>query len=250
MIYITIFVILGTLLHQSLAATCWRNTVCSGPLQAAFPGLWDANNFSPSSRNASPVRILNEDGEFLANYPGPAELKGDGALLIFDFGKEVGGIVTVTYTATASGTLGLAFSESKNWTGIYSDDSNGALDPKAQVDGALFYNIKPTTEANYTMPDAKMRGGFRYLTIFARGDIQITLHNITCELSFAPTWSNLRAYGGYFDSSDPLLNKIWYSGAYTLQTNSVPSNSGRVFPLGTGWANDGQLNLGTSDPSI
>ena len=101
------------------------------------------------------------------------------------------------------------------------------------------------------MPDDKMRGGFRYLTLFSTGNVQIQLLSITCELSFAPAWSNLQAYGGYFDSNDPLLNKIWYSGAYTLQTNSIPPSSGRAFPIiGSGWENNAQLNLGTGDPTI
>jgi hypothetical protein len=101
------------------------------------------------------------------------------------------------------------------------------------------------------MPDSKMRGGFRYLTLFSSGNVQIQLLYITCEISFAPAWSNLRAYGGYFDSSDSLLNKIWYSGAYTLQTNAIPPSSGRAFPIiGNGWSNDAQLNLGTTDPTI
>lgn len=57
--------------------------------------------------------------------------------------------------------------------------------------------------------------------------------------------ANLRAYQGYFHSSDELLNKIWYSGAYTLQTNNVPPNTGRWVPmLSGGWANNGTLGPG------
>lgn len=42
-----------------------------------------------------------------------------------------------------------------------------------------------------------------------------------------------------------MLNKIWYSGAYTLQTNSVPVNTGRQIPaLVNGWANNGTMGPG------
>ena len=67
------------------------------------------------------------------------------------------------------------------------------------------------------------------------------------EIGFQPTWSNLRAYQGYFHSNDEELNKIWYSGAYTLQTNAVPINTGRQIPaLKVGWANNGTLSNGTT----
>ncbi|CAK7202238.1 hypothetical protein SEUCBS139899_004960 [Sporothrix eucalyptigena] len=110
------------------------------------------------------------------------------------------------------------------------------------------------------MPDSSLRGGFRYLTVFLvdnDGDdddsddghtstpTTVTLRNVTLELAFQPTWPNLRAYQGYFDSNDPVLNRIWYAGAYTLQTNAVPPTTGRRVPfLKTGWANDGLLGPG------
>lgn len=97
------------------------------------------------------------------------------------------------------------------------------------------------------MPDKVMRGGFRYLTVFLITDAVTTikLSDIQLEISFQPTWSNLRAYQGYFHSDDELLNRIWYAGAYTLQTNSVPVNTGRWVPmLPNGWANNGTLGPG------
>ncbi|KAL1892259.1 hypothetical protein Sste5346_007215 [Sporothrix stenoceras] len=98
------------------------------------------------------------------------------------------------------------------------------------------------------MPDASLRGGFRYLTVFlvAEGedntDLSVNFHNVTLDIAFQPTWPSLRAYQGYFDCDDPVLNRIWYAGAYTLQTNAVPPTTGRRVPfLKTGWANDGLL---------
>lgn len=246
-------VALGALLSQEIAvvvaAQCWRNTPCTGPTNAAFSGDWDKYNFAPASRTVSPVSFHPPGGGAPTNFPGAAVLRGNNAQLIFDFGKEVGGIVTVTYSATGSGSLGLAFTEAKNWTGEASDSSNGSFNP----DGALFTTVNPTTESSYTMPDAKLRGGFRYLTLFTQtsGSVSVDIHNVTVELAFQPGWSNLRAYQGYFSCSDPLLTKIWYSGAYTLQTNAIPPHTGRQFPiLGSSWRNDLDLSVGTTGGTV
>jgi len=42
-----------------------------------------------------------------------------------------------------------------------------------------------------------------------------------------------------------LLNRIWYAGAYTLQSNAVPVNTGRQVPtLSYGWANNATMGPG------
>ncbi len=244
---------LGTILVQAvgiIATGCWRDTTCTGPLTAAFPGDWDENNFAPSSRTSSPVSFFSSNTGSVSAYPGTTTLDGNGAQVIFDFGKLVAGITTVTYGATGSGQIGLAFTEAQNWTGPASDFSNGSSGP----DGAVYGTVATTSESNYTVSDAQLRGGFRYLTVFAQssGDITIDIQNLTVEIAYLPEWSNLRAYQGYFNCSDGLLNKLWYSGAFTLQTNAIPAlSTGRHFPiLGSGWANDEDLDLGTTGPTI
>lgn len=193
------------------------------------------------------MHILSPENTIQSEFPGPATLQGNGSLLIFDFGLEVGGIVTVKYEAQGTGALGFAFSEAKNWTGKWSDSSNGAFGP----DGAIYASVTSTSSGSYTIPDEKLRGGFRYLSLFSTtdNDIVISIKDIALEISYQPTWSNLRAYGGYFDCSDELLNRVWYAGAYTLQTNAVPPNTGRQYPLiSTGWLNN--AFLGTNGSSI
>jgi hypothetical protein len=247
-----ILLLVDAFIPLTLAALspCWRDTACTGPTDPSFHGPWEANNLSPTSRTISPVQILRSDHSVQSVYPGTASLNASDTLLIFDFGKEVGGLVTLKYTAKGSGTLGLAFSEARNWTGMVSDSSNGA--GPIGSDGALTVDITAdTTDGSYTMPDAKLRGGFRYLSLFTTTsttiDVEITA--ISLEISFQPAWANLQAYGGYFHSNDDSINKIWYAGAYTLQTNAVPSNAGRTYPLLTsGWSNDAYL--GTDGISV
>lgn len=235
------------LVPQSLAEKCWRNTTCSGPADSAFHGPWDQNIYAPSSRTVRPKKVLvppafNSAADCVGSEV--RTLHGNGSMLVFDFGQEVGGIVRLNYTATDSGVLGLAFSEARDWIGEWSDSSNGVFKGH---DGAVYATFTEAGMGSYVMPDDKLRGGFRYLTIFLMTTLEtdVWIQDVALELAFQPTWSNLRAYQGYFHSNDQLLNRIWYSGAYTLQTNAVPVHTGRRVPLVTwGWANDRALGPG------
>lgn len=231
---------------------CWRDSPCSGPASASFSGPWEADNLSPKSRQFAPVRVLDGQLNVVSDWKGQTNLAGNGALRIFDFGKEVGGVLNLQYSACGKGSLGIAFSESSNFTGVNSDESNGS----SGSDGAITVPIDASqcnTRLGYTLPDAKQRGGFRYLSLYStaasNSNINVTITDINLEISFQPTWPDLRAYQGYFHSSDQLLNRIWYAGAYTIQTTAVSPNSGREYPLvNQGWMND--ANLGTTAPTV
>ncbi|OQE30470.1 hypothetical protein PENFLA_c003G06452 [Penicillium flavigenum] len=237
--------ILWSLFSLSSADTCWRETTCSGPTDTAFSGPWEKNIYAPASRTVRPASTLSElktNAVTDSSHPYKATLHGNGSIIVFDFGIEVGGIVHLDYTSTGSGALGLAFTEAKNWIGEWSDSSSALYH-----DGALYANISSTGKGTYVMPDKYLRGGFRYLTVFLLTDdsTSVQIDDLTLELAFKPTWSNLRAYQGYFHCSDELLNRIWYSGAYTLQTNEVPVDTGRVTKgVTSGWVNNGTLGPG------
>lgn len=245
--YLKIVLSLLALLPIVLAQTCWKNTTCSGPEHSAFAGPWEQGIYAPSSRTVRPKKIFpitNLSQNLAYAQAMPVTLHGNGSLIVFDFGIEVGGIVTLEYTSSGSGALGIAFTEAKNWIGEWSDSSNGAFQGP---DGALYANFTQAGTGSYTMPDKSLRGGFRYMTVFlvTNESINVQIQDVSLEIGFQPTWSNLRAYQGYFHSNDELLNRIWYSGAYTLQTNSVPVNTGRQVPmLHTGWANNATLGPG------
>lgn len=229
---------------------CWRDTQCRGPKDLTWPGSWEKYNYSPTSRYIAPTSIIKSNSTEKYTRSGRTTLRGHSASVIYDFGKEVGGIVTVTYRSNATGTLGLAFTEGKNWTGPASDSSNGSFQP----DGAVLGPFTSTHEAKYVVPDSQIRGGFRYLTVFIAGiagPVHIEILDVSLEISFQPDWPNLKAYRGYFSSSDDLLNKIWYAGAYTLQTNAIVPDQGRAWPMiGGSWRNDNQCNVGSDEPVI
>lgn len=201
-------------LTSVVAQSCWRDTKCTGPQTAAFPGEWESNLFAPPSRTVTPKAVFDlgtgETSDIKA-----VSFATTKSGVYYDFGFEVGGIATIQFTVTSvdgDGALGIAFTEAKNWIGPISDSSNGNT---ARKDGAIYANFSSTGDQTYVMPDELLRGGFRYMTIFLTGATSsVTINDVSVELSFQPTWSNLQAYQGYFHSSDDMLNKIWYSGAY------------------------------------
>lgn len=175
------------------AQSCWQNTSCSGPSETAFPGEWEATIYAPDSRTVSPVSFLSlSDASIVSSWPDSAHLQGNGSAWVFDFGKEVGGIVTVDYAASGAGALGLAFSEAKNWIGLWSDSSDGSF---KYGDGAIYSNFTESGNYSYTMDLPHLRGGFRYLTLFIitnETSSAIDVGSINLDIGFQPTWPNLR----------------------------------------------------------
>lgn len=247
---ITLLSLLGPALAAPDVQACWRNSTCDGPTQPAFPGPWDKYNYAPTSRYITPKTLVSLPSRLRAGKYDPKATRisaqSDGT--VFDFGFEVGGILSFDYELSGNApnaTVGLAFTEAKDYIGRKSDNSNGGTGQ----DNALLFRLNGTTKGQYTMPDVSLRGGFRYLTIFLVADSSTTtivVKNICLEISFQPTWPNLRAYQGYFSSSEQVLDKVWYSGAYTLQTNSVPGNTGRanVQTNRVGWDNAAYIGPG------
>jgi hypothetical protein len=241
--------------HTSLVAAgaCWGDTPCTGPTEAAFQNAkWEKYNYSPASRVVQPKTVMYADKSIAGNYPLHNPFTGDNQILIFDFGQETGGTVRLKYKAKENGKMGLAFSESLNSVGENSDFSNGS----GGQDGAIYFDVGPTGTdfGYYDMPVDKLRGGFRYLTLFttqSQPTQLVDVVEVNVDIGFAPAWPNPQAYQGYFWSNDDKLNKIWYAGAYTLQTNSVPPSAGRAFPiLGGGWENNKNLDMGTRQSTI
>lgn len=95
----------------------------------------------------------------------------------------------------------------------------------------------PLPNGLWTQPSYTLRGGYRYLSIASSTSSSVSFSNVSCDISFAPNMEDLRAYEGYFHASDNVgyqgdmdfLNKLWYSGAYTVQTNSIGVNTGRSY---------------------
>ena len=83
---------------------------------------WEAFNYSPSSRTVEPTSVYTTVGDVTAAdavLTGKrTRLSGAGAAVTLDFGKDVGGIVTLHFSGSAGAQqVGLAFSESSKYVG-------------------------------------------------------------------------------------------------------------------------------------
>ncbi|MBA2677413.1 MAG: alpha-L-rhamnosidase [Ktedonobacteraceae bacterium] len=228
----------GALLAQSHS-----NTSLVHAAAASTPG--DAYNYSPTTRTLAPTAIYTTSGtvsnptNLLAGQS--TRLSGKNAYVAIDFGKEVGGIVTLTFAGSSdsSQSIGLAFSESSNNVGTNSDASSGG-----GADGAIYAAVAGA--GAYTMPGDKLRGGFRYLTLFLNSSGWVDINGVSLNFTAEPAMSNPAAYPNYFYSNDSLLNKIWYAGAYTVQLDTINPTQGRVWPApSSGWENNGTVGVGS-----
>ncbi|MFD0026561.1 alpha-L-rhamnosidase C-terminal domain-containing protein [Streptomyces sp. NPDC058382] len=232
------------------------------PYRKAPAGRWDAHNLSPASRTVRPVAVYTTSGtvEGAASLTsrhgsGTARLTGAGSSLTLDFGKEVGGFVTLTVAGSSArdGIVGLTYSELSTYVGpSASDGSNGGTNdepavrypapPGGRVDTSKDVPVAEDGSAREVTPASQQRGGFRYLTLVNESGGTLALTGVTVRVTFAPNARDLRAYPNYFHCDDDLLNRIWYAGAYTVQTNIIASDEGRVWgPPDTGWANDARV---------
>ncbi|KAL1594628.1 hypothetical protein SLS60_010389 [Paraconiothyrium brasiliense] len=161
-----------------------------------------------------------------------------------DFGVEVGGWISLNVNTTSTSTpqLSLAFAESPSFVRAISDDTGSIA--TQDYDKALSVSV-PEGSTWYRVPEERFRGGFRFLTIVAQS--QVTVTNITCEIGFATETRDLRKYAGYFytpDIDQQILNRAWYAGAYTVQTNIAPQNTGRFLPqVKDGWAYNNTIGV-------
>ncbi len=209
----------------------------------------DKYNYAPSTRTLKPIAVQGMMGSIVnpnnvLNGDATA-IVGNGSYLVLDFGKEVGGVISLTFAASsdAEQSVGVAFSESLPYVGPSSDQSNGSGTP----DGAV---IGPVPGAStYTVPRKYLRGGFRYLTVFLNSAGWVHLSGVSLEFSPDPERAVPNDYPNYFYSNDDTLNKAWYGGAYTFQTNIVRNDEGRAWPPANGlW--DNSLTVGEAGNAV
>jgi hypothetical protein len=83
----------------------------------------DKYNYAPSSRTLTPVSVYAMNGSIVnpnnVLTGNATAIVGKGAYVVLDFGKEVGGVVTLTFAAAADAnqSVGIAFSESSLYVG-------------------------------------------------------------------------------------------------------------------------------------
>jgi hypothetical protein len=202
--------------------------------------------FAPASRTLAPTAIFTQSGDVQAAgflHGGVLRLSGNNASVTLDFGVEVGGLVTLAFGAASDTgqSVGLAFSESSQYVGQTSDASNGGQG----ADGALQAPVSPS--GSYTVPTAKLRGGFRYLTLFLTSAGWVEIRAVSLQFTAAPAMGTPNLFPNYFESNDALLDQIWYAGAHTVELALIDPTEGRVWPAPTtGWDNSATVGVGTT----
>ncbi|GLY92042.1 alpha-L-rhamnosidase C-terminal domain-containing protein [Actinoallomurus iriomotensis] len=220
--------------------------VAGTPAKAGATRPWDAYNLSPKTRTIRPVAIYNSNGSVTdpsAVLTGEqTRISGKGSYVTLDFGKEVGGLTTLHFAGSdGAQRVGLAFNESSDYVpDVVSDSSTGG--PRSN-DGILYADVNGKT--TYTTPAKYLRGGFRYLTILLDSAGSVDLDGVSVYFTSAPTMEHPADYANYFYSSDSLLNRIWYAGAYTMQLNTIDPKTGRVWEAPAElWDNTGDVGVG------
>ncbi|KAJ7258225.1 glycoside hydrolase family 78 protein [Mycena rebaudengoi] len=215
-------------------------------------GPWDAFNYAPKSKTVRPVSVRSISGKvrgaegLVRNSAAQATFSGNSSFVVLDWGIEVGGILSLTIEdATESSQFSLSFTESPEFISPDRSDDSCHSGPGMDTDGVQSFRA-PLKLGLLTQTIGQQRGGFRFLTIVSNSADPLTISNITLAITFMPHWDDLRAYPGYFFTSDPVfhdpdfLTKLWYAGAYTVQTNSIDSHQARQQPCPStgGWANN------------
>ncbi|PCH42962.1 glycoside hydrolase family 78 protein [Wolfiporia cocos MD-104 SS10] len=239
----------------------FRLLLLSTPIICAAPsGPWDQFNLAPGSRIVHPKAIHNLSGtvenaiNLLAN--GSATLSGNGSYVTLDFGQEVGGFISLNFDeVTPRSSIALSFTESPLFISPLTSDDSAVQDANMSYDGVLPITA-PIETTFYTMPSYRLRGGFRYLTLVSTSESYVTISNVSCAISFMPHVEDLRNYTGYFYVSDTeseyadFLTRLWYSGAYTVQTVTIAADTGRKDPPAPspGWYNN--ATAATASPVV
>ncbi|CAG9998126.1 unnamed protein product [Clonostachys byssicola] len=215
---------------------------------------WTKYIHSPASRSVSPVGVHSIEGNASVRNcsSGRQVIRLEaGSRISLDFGVEVGGHVSLNARSASSSPLSLAYAESPSFVREISDDTGAT--PGMDWDQAYSITLDDGHAERavwYRTPRERFRGGFRFLTLNALADV--VLFNVTCEIGFAPNMPDLRSGTGYFytpDADAEVLNRIWYAGAYTIQTNIAPADTGRWLPqVRPGWSYN--ATLGVASPAL
>lgn len=146
-----------------VAIICLSDFIMANP----FPGPWQRYIHSPESRTVYPKSIYRtqgnvSDAEAMLNPQSTkgALLQGGNSFITLDFGQMTAGILTVRFGKGVSianhdnpqELVGVAFSESEQFVGIASDDSN---DFHTSWDGTLMIPVPAELpgEYNFLMKD-------------------------------------------------------------------------------------------------
>jgi len=137
--------------------------------------------------------------------------------IVLDFGKVVSGRVQIISGASNQPLVRIAASESLQFL---------------SRDGDVIWGEQQAYGWQPSRTGDEFESGqltFRYLMLYLAGNGQVEIDQVVLE--FLPFLGTPDTYAGCFESSDEELNRIWYAGAYTLELNTVGTDSGEWLVL-------------------
>jgi alpha-L-rhamnosidase len=186
---------------------------------------WQHLVTAPTAPDVHPVRIVSTAG----SVKGAATLVGSGVgratltmtpggrspVVIVDYGRDVGGIpYFVVQSESGTPLLHSAYSEGLQYLGLHGDQTS----PNSPTgDSNRFDDLLVDTSA--TLTTGTIQGGERYERISLSSPGRVTLTSI--GIRFTAVRATAKDYQGWFDSSSPQLDRIWYDGAYTTQLDEL-----------------------------
>jgi alpha-L-rhamnosidase len=185
---------------------------------------------APSQVDITPVALVRMSGEvsgatglvggrgtpstMLTMRPGiPAPV------VVLDYGEDVGGVPSLEVRAERGApTLRVAYSEGLSYLGPTGDGGASLSATAAQSRFDDFHVDRPRV-----LTSGEVQGGERYQLLTLTTPGSVTLRRVS--IHFTAFRAGPDAYRGWFLSSSPLLNRIWYAGAYTTQLDQLPPES-------------------------
>lgn len=212
----------------SVPATAGAHTAAAVRLSRhpiALSRRWQSYDEAPAQAIVRPMRVIEVSGEVsdpqaLANpssgqtttltYP----IGGQAPSLILDYGKDVGGYGTFDVAAASGTGLEAAYSETLANMGNDGDATVGLLQSGDVSRTDTFVVLGSGVQTG-----PLIQGAERYEKVTLTLPGTVTLRSAGIE--FTPLRETPSAMQGHFLSSDQLLNRIWYAGAYTLNLNQM-----------------------------
>jgi alpha-L-rhamnosidase len=191
---------------------------------------WERDVVAPATTDVVPLRVIATSGtttgaKTLTDPTGGGRATltmrpgGRPPTIVVDYGKDVGGLpYFVVRSVSGSPVLRSTYSEGLQYLGPDGDatrSASAAGDPSRVDDLTLAYPG--------TVSTGLIQGGERYERISLASPGTVTLSSL--GIRFAAVRAPAHRYRGWFDSSSPELNRIWFDGAYTTQLDELPART-------------------------
>ena len=197
---------------------------------------WQQYVLGPSNPDVYPVKIVSVSGN--VTNPGglldPNSSQGTTfttssgstpASVLLDYGQDTNGFPWFAVTsAQGSPARVAAYSEGLQY--IQTNPTQGDQSPPFSSAGDPSRADSYAVTAPGTIVNPYIQGGERCQAITLTTPGTVTLKNV--GIRFAGYRATPASYGGYFVCNSDLLNRIWYTGAYTVQLDQLPA---KVVPL-------------------